>query len=259
MQSSRYLVSNRITVIANQAGHITEYNSVYQKNILVYKGIDNVLEFRLKNPDQKPIDTSTVTPHFMAFDENNQQVIPTIIGETLDDGSTQTRGLFKIVIPENELLNIKQQYLTFTIYLEGEDGQKILTYANEWSEAAGIIHVKGDAFPGPAPTTSVSNFIENNSVWESDVIDAQPELNGNTALHTAVIYPENFSGVVKVMATLDNQIVGNQNIVWTEIASVTMLNENTPQPINFNGVFSHLRFTTTSNPAEKITKILVRN
>jgi hypothetical protein len=259
MQSSRYLVPNRITVVANQAGHVTEYNSVYQRNITVYKGIDNVLEFRLKNPDQKPIDTTTVTPKFVVFDENRQQVIPTLTGEVLDDGSTQTRGLFKITIPENELLNIKQQYLTFTIYLENTDGSKTLTYANEWMDAAGVIYVSSNAFPGPAPTLSVSTFTENNSVWESETIDAQPELNSNTALHTAVIYPDNFSGVVKVLATLDDQIVGNQNITWTEVASVTMLNETTPMPVNFYGVFSHIRFTTTSNPADKISKILVRN
>ena len=52
----RYLVSNRSVVVANEAGIITEYRPVYQKHIQVYKGIDNVLEFKIINADQKPID-----------------------------------------------------------------------------------------------------------------------------------------------------------------------------------------------------------
>jgi hypothetical protein len=259
MQTSRYLVKNRVTIVTNEAGHITEYKPVYSRNINVYKGIDNVLEFRLKNPDQKPIDTTTVTPKFMLFDENRQQVIPTIDGVVLDDGSTQTRGLFKVTIPENELLNLQQQYLSYTIYLENADGTKTLTYANEWTEASGIIYLSSDAFPGPAATLSVEQFTQNDTVWYSETLDAQPEINGNTALHTAVIYPNDFSGNVTVQATLDNQIIGNQNVNWTDVATVTMFNETTPQPVNFYGVFSHLRFKTTSNPANKISKILVRN
>ena len=39
----------------------------------------------------------------------------------------------------------------------------------------------------------------------------------------------------------------------------TIGTETTPMPVNFNGVFSHLRFKTDANPADKITKVLVRN
>ena len=35
----RYLVDNKITIIANDAGLITEYRPVYQRHIKVYKGI----------------------------------------------------------------------------------------------------------------------------------------------------------------------------------------------------------------------------
>jgi len=258
MQASRYLVSNRTTIIANEAGQLTEYKNVYQRNLSVYKGIDNVLEFRLKNPDQKPIDTSGITPVFVAFDENKQQIIKHD-GEVLDDGSTQTRGLFKVTINENDLLNVKEQFLSYSIYYVDSQGQKILTYANEWYDAVGTIQVKGDALPGPVATLSVETFIEDNGAWYSEAIDAQPAINGNEALHTAVVYTNDFSGNLVVQATLDNQIIGQQNVVWTDVASITMFNSTVPVPINFTGVFSYLRFKTTSNPSNKITKILVRN
>ncbi len=49
----RYLVSNRSTLTANEAGFITEYRPVYNRQLQVYKGIDNVLDFNLINEDKK--------------------------------------------------------------------------------------------------------------------------------------------------------------------------------------------------------------
>ena len=48
----------------------------------------------------------------------------------LDDGSTITRGKFKVTVTENELLNLKQQYLSYNIYLVETDGDKVLTYSH---------------------------------------------------------------------------------------------------------------------------------
>ncbi len=52
----RYLVDNRTTLISNEAGFITEYRKVYTRQLQVYKGIDNVLEFKILNAEQKPVD-----------------------------------------------------------------------------------------------------------------------------------------------------------------------------------------------------------
>ena len=90
--------------------------------------------------------------------------------------------------------------------------------------------------------------------WESETITAQPGINGNEALHTAAVYTDSYVGDVVVQATLDNQVIGGT--VWADIATYTMTGSETePTPINFNGVFSHLRFKATANPAEKITKV----
>ena len=67
----RYLVSNRTHIVADVAGFITEYRPVYNRQLQVYKGIDNVLQFKVLNADQKPLDIVNYTPKFVAFDENN--------------------------------------------------------------------------------------------------------------------------------------------------------------------------------------------
>ena len=60
---SRYLVDNTTTLVADVAGFITEYRPVYNREIQIYKGIDNVLQFRLLNADQKPVNVALSLIH----------------------------------------------------------------------------------------------------------------------------------------------------------------------------------------------------
>jgi len=260
----RYLVKNRTTIIANEAGFIVEYKPVYTRQLKVYKGIDNVLEFKLLNADQKPLDVDRYTVKFQAFDENNSLIIEHD-GVNLQEGDSTgytNKGLFKVTITENDLLNVKQQYLSYNIHLiDGVDDSNVLTYSSAYFENSGTIYVSNDAFPGPRATYSVTTFTpvtENTPYWTSESLNAEPGINGNEALHTAVIYTDSYVGDVVVQATLDNQVVGTTS--WADITTITFTGTETePTPVNFNGVFSHLRFKATVDPANKISKILVRN
>jgi hypothetical protein len=257
----RYLVKNRITILANEAGFITEYKPVYQRHINVYRGIDNVLDFKVLNADQKPIDITNYTPKFQAFDEN-KLLVAEYDGEVIPgDDSAPTRGLFKVTFAANDLLNINQQYLSYNIHLvDNTSAVPTLTYSNSHFGMNGTILISAEAFPGPAATYSVTDvdFLEDNSIWNSSVLTAQPDINGNEALHTAVVYSGGYVGGVSVQATLDDQINNGTN--WTTVASLTFDGAETePTPVNFNGVFSFLRFQTSNDPTGIITKILVRN
>ena len=272
----RYLVSNRTFLVADETGFIVEYNPVYKRQLQVYKGIENKLEFKVLNADQKPIDLTkytlsdsqdTPTIVFTAFDEQHRQIIERQGELILSDDSAVNRGLFSVTITENDLLNVKDQYLSYTVYLQGAQGRQTITYADAHFGMEGTIYVSSQAFPGPAPTYSVSQFQAyqndiNNTEWYSEWISAEPALNGNEALHTAVIYSEGFTGNVTIQGTLENQIDGNsESVEWADIITVSLdgSSETEPVPVNFNGVFSFLRFKTDADPADKITKILVRN
>ena len=260
MQTLRYLVSNRTEVLANEAGHVTEYRPVYSRNLQVYKGIDNVLEFKLINPDQKQLDVDRYTPKFVAFDENKNMVIERD-GVNLQEGDSTAytkKGLFSVTVTENDLLNVKDQYLSYNIYLVDYDDTKVLTYSNEWFDSAGVIRVSSSAFPGPLESKVIDTFVLDNDVWYSETIEAQPGINGNEALHTAAVYSDSYTGDVVVQGTLENQVTGTTN--WADVSTTTLTGSETePTPINFNGVFTYIRFKTTADPQDTITKILVRN
>ena len=253
----RYLVNNKTTIVANEAGFITEYRPVYQRHLQVYKGIDNVLLFKVLNHDQKPVDITALTPKFVVFDQNQQMVIEHT-ATVLDDGSTTTRGNMSVTISENDLLNLDHQYLSYNIYLVDSSNNKTLTYSDSHFNSQGTIYLSSQAFPGPAATYSITTFTEDNGVWNSETIDAQPGINGNEALHTAAVYTDAYVGNVTVQATLENQVTGTTS--WADVATLTLTGlETEPTPVNFNGVYTYLRLVASSNPADKITKILVRN
>jgi|TARA_R110002124_G_scaffold259452_1_gene425308 hypothetical protein len=255
----RYLVNNKTTIITNEAGFITEYRPVYQRQLKVYKGIDNTLDFRVLNADQKPIDIALYTAKFQAFDENNLLVIEHDGELIAGDDSAATRGLFKVTITDNDLLNIEQQYLKYNIHLvKTADNTNVLTYADTNFGMDGSIYVSSGAFPGPAPAGLINTFTADNNQWNSETLNAQPGINGNEALHTAVVYATNYEGNVIIQATLENQITGATT--WTNVDTLVFDGTETePTSVNFNGVFSYLRFKTTADPTSKISKILVRN
>ena len=261
----RYLYNNTITIIATEIGLQTEFRPVYARQIKVYKGIDNKIQFRLLNADQKPLNTTSYTPKFVAFDENNNQIIARNgVLNQLDDSSA-TRGMFTVTITANDLLDIPRQYLRYNIYLQDNNSNKTITYSDSNFDNRATILIDDYAFPGPSDTFSVTSFVKDtgepgvdDDAWYSESISAEPAINGNEALHTAAIYTNNYDGIVTVQVTLENQITGTTN--WANITTVNFSGTETePQSVNFNGVFSFIRFKSSIDPASKITKILVRN
>lgn len=250
----RYLVNNKTVLVSNDAGFITEYRPVYTRQLKVYRGIDNVLDFKLLNADQKAVNLTGYTPKFQAFDENGQLVIE-------HDGTiiNAAKGLFKVTVTDQDTINLLQQYLSYNIHLVDANSDAVITYSSAFFENQGTIYLSSSAFPGPRATHSVLQFMEETAgVWVSEFINAEPGINGNDALHTAVVYTNNYIGDISIQATLENQVTGTTK--WADIKTVSLSGTETkPVPINFNGVFSHLRFKATVNPANKISKILVRN
>ena len=257
----RYLSTNKAIVIADLANNITEYRPVYQRNLQVYKGIDNVLTFEIQNPDQKPLSILNIyTPKFVAFDENNNLVIEH--DGTIKETSTPSfKGQFTVTVTENDLLNLKSQYLSYNIYLiKTADLSKVLTYANTHYNAHGTIFVSAEAFPGPSTTYTVKTFSEtavDSKVFVSESVTAEPAKNGNEALHTAAFYTTGFEGTVHIDATLDNAVTLATK--WGEVAQLTLDSPTQPQYVNFNGVFSHIRARYQNKVSGTIDQVLIKN
>lgn len=256
----RYLLNDRMILVSNEAGFVVEYRPVYTRNLKVYRNIDNTIQFKLLNADQKSVSLVGLVPWIVLFDENQTMILEKECTVT-DDYSTASplKGTFNVVISEGELRDVKQQYVHYNIYLKNTSNAVSLTYSNRNFETSGIMYINSGAYPGPRATTEITNFFVESSYWvgSSDNEDAI-ELDEYTTLHTAAVYSNGYADSIVVQATLDNQL-SNQN-TWSDIETVTLDGTETePVPVNFNGIFSYVRFKFVSDPNNTITKILMRN
>jgi hypothetical protein len=257
--TSRYLIPNTTVLVSSQSGFTVEYRPVYARTLKVFKGIDNVLQFQVKNADQRPTNIIGYTPRFVAFNDE-QELILEIEGIPLEDGSSAMRGMFTVTITESKLLDLKQQNITYNIHMEDANNAKVLTYANSYFDATGIIYISASAYPGPKSSTEVSNFVTMSQTpdnWKSDPVYAFPERNSNAALHTAAIYSNGYTGTVTVQGTLENTITNET--IWADLSVLTLDQETEPFAANVFGTLTYLRFVMNADPANLISKIVIRN
>ena len=264
----RYLYKNRIDVVSNDVGFVVEYRPVYSRQLKVYKGVDNKIQFRMLNADQKPVNINGKVIKFEAWDEEKDQVL--VYEATIqDDGSTKaTKGLFYVTITENDLLNLPSQYLSYTIYSMDSCDTREVTYANRGFDACGHIYIDDCTHPTIRSSNTVVNWLQVEDTWiagydDLNKICAQPKQNKNEAVHTVSFYTDAYNdkgyvGNVTIQGTLDNQITGQND--WFTIDTVEF-DGTEVRPVHnvFNGVFCYLRFVADTDPADKLLKILVRN
>ena len=252
----RYLVSNRSIVVLDKDFIAREFRPVYARNLEIYKNINNKLQFKILNQDQKPVDLSLYIPVVTIYDANKNQVIEKT-GTVRDDGSSASNGIFIVDIDANVLQDLPEQFLSYTIFLRDTEGEDFLTYANAHFEVQGVMKLSDDAIPGPVQSKQITSFVQIEDEYFSEVVPADPGLNGNTALHTVAFYTNNFQGTVEIQATLESDT--DTTTTWTTVSTVENFSVNEPTAVNFNGVFSYIRFKTSTDPLSGIEKILIRN
>ena len=157
--SYRYLVNQKATFIADLANATTEYRPVYQRNLNVYRGIDNTLTFEIKNQDQKPVSILNVyTPKFMAFDSTGTLILEKT-GTITETTTPRKVGQFTVNITANDLLNVDSQFLSYNVHLTDSNSNNTITYSGASFDMTGTIQITSEAFPGPY-LYSISTFTE---------------------------------------------------------------------------------------------------
>ena len=109
-----YLVKNRITVTTDlvAGGFNTEYRKVYQRNLKIYKGIDNTIELDIRNSDQKKQNVIGKEVDMKFFDtERNLLFVAT--GYPI----VNKPGLMSVTISRFDIENIQPQLIHASAFL----------------------------------------------------------------------------------------------------------------------------------------------
>jgi len=266
-----YLYPNRITVLTNLDDNLTntEWRIVYQRNIKIYKGIDNTVEIELKNNDQKRVEIGTDNLKMTLMDQTRNK-ISEYTAQSLEDSTI--RGLARINIPAIDLEDLDPQYLKFIVTKISTGYEEALTYTDSQYGAIGTIELlngmntvidttkKFDRFTQVTNYTS-SRWEERKVYYDSEAISleqyrARPI--NNVVVNVKV---SNFLGEISVEGT-DQEVIGNEafskpKILFTQNYVITPLDGNVALPnLDVTGL-TYIRVKYSKTNAGKVDYVTV--
>lgn len=202
---STYLYPNRIELLADLAGFTTEYTNVYQRTVKIYSGIDNVIEFDIKNADQKRIETRIgQSPVITQIELNLMDASGTALPNSpYTVTPTSLKGIVTATIPEDDLADLTPQFLKYSV-TASKDGSDVMLYGDSRFGAVGRIELIGDAMP----------TFKDPIVY--DTYTGEIDLDGNVINHFSAMSTKFYEAVPTEAVDVHVYVTGFIGTVWLE-------------------------------------------
>jgi hypothetical protein len=230
-----YLYTNRIQLLADVAGFTTEYTNVYQKTVKIYNGVDNVLEFDIKNADQKRIDLSTLSNIELNVMDASGNALP---NSPYTITPTSTKGIATVTIPDMDLGDYTTQFFRYSVTAT-KDGNTVPLYADSRFGVAGTMELISNAMPTFRDDRIYNTFTgeidySGNVLHRSSAIPAKfYETVPTETLTFQVVISSGFLGKVYLEGTTDMTISVNS---WLNASQTTI----------FDNISSNVKTTAVS-------------
>ena len=183
------------------AGYNTEFRQVYQRQIKLYKGIDNTIELDIRNSDQRKTAVAGYTAELQFFDSEHK-VLFTATGTTIGV------GLMSVTVLAETIVNLQPQMLKVAAKLVSS-GNQLPLYIDSQFGLLGSVEVLNGYNQLRSDTIDearVFNFEYDKLTFTSEIMTFGSELNEDynvPELKTVNVYffPKNgdaFSGEVVI-------------------------------------------------------------
>jgi len=139
-----YLYSNRMDVYTNLGSWTKErFRKVYQRTMKIYKGVDNRLDFQVRNNDNKSkniTELDSVTFNIIAVDTKGIQLQKAVTIETA------TEGKMYVLLSEADIQDLERGYYQFSMFYTDGSGNRFPLYGDSQYDALGQLQVIDGAF-----------------------------------------------------------------------------------------------------------------
>ena len=209
---STYLYPNRVQLLADLASFNVEFTSVYQRQIKIYSGINNTIEFDIKNADQKRIELST-SPVITGIELNVMDAMGNALANSpYTVTPTSVKGIATVTIPQEDLADLQTpQFLRYSVSAL-KDGQDVLLYGDTRFGAVGTIELVGNAMPtfrDPKEWTTYTGEID---------------LDGNVLNHFSAMPVRFYEAVKTETVDITVNMTGFIGSIWLEGTKSTTIN-----------------------------------
>jgi hypothetical protein len=246
MQSiSVYLYPNRIDAYTNSlaAWQTERYRRVYNRNIKIFRGLDNRIDIQVRNSDQKSQDITGSNVVFILVSRESQEQI--LKKDCIVQSATS--GKVYVVLTEAELNNIDAGFYQYSIYtetreeIEGTDEYYVTArspmFVDSQYGSIATIEVENNVKGEPLDSVEVTIFalhdpatkgLSEPAYYLSSLIDARPKLLDNQSNHTFQFNMSNYTGQIIIQASISN---GSNPNVWSDLET---LNFGTEESISYS-------------------------
>ena len=208
---SSYLYPNRVILLANVAGFPVEWTNVYQRTIKIYNGIDNTIEFDIKNADQKRIDLSTLSNIELNVMDSQGTSLPNSPYSVTPFNQTTRKGLASVTIPQEDLVELSDQNLKYSVSAT-QSGNDVLLYCDSRFGAVGTIELVGNAMPTFRDGRTYDSFT------------AEIDLKGFPTWHSSAIPAKFYEAVPTETLQFDVDVKGLTGNIWIEATKQSTIN-----------------------------------
>lgn len=230
-----YLYPNKIEVYTSLVDSaVGGFRKVYQRNLKIYRSVDNKVDIQVRNCDQKAISITGENIVFSLTASDTQELLLEKDATVIDDSSEQ-RGRVAITISENDLLSLESGYYDYSVRSEirnyFDDGSYTVTsskilYVDSQFGAKGIIEIAGDINGRLQPSIQIKEFSrylddDGKSYFISSIINAEPKITGPTDLHTFQFYTTDYLGEAVIQGSLEDAA---NPLIWVDIPDSAFLN-----------------------------------
>ncbi len=254
---SVYLYQNKIDVFTNAsaAWQTKRYRRVYNRNVKIYRGVDNRIDIQVRNSDEKAADVTGSTLVFNLVERESQTLVAQKDCVTVNAAT----GKYYVILTESELLNIETGFYQYSVYNEARtdngDGTHLVSsrtplYIDSQYDTLANIEVLDSGTGEPAASTVIKAFSLHKSFGEpfddyyvSSIVSARPQTTDPQTVHTFQMYFTNYSGQVIIQGSLNDD---NDPKNWVNLETLT-LSSSTLEYKNIIGKYNWFRIKHTPN------------
>lgn len=265
---SSYIYPNRIQSVSDTGYFSTEWRIMYQRTIKIYQGIDNVIEFDIKNGQQRRINVSGLNMKMVIMDELSEE-----LGTVDVTPLPNSFGFARCTIPASMLSLVAPQYLKYSVYILNTDGTKSPVYGDDQYGMIGKIQLIGGAVPKGADPIVINTFyfLQDDSAlpiilthYYSEAVEVNPP--NDFVSHQEIkleFLCNNLEADISVQIT-DYAVISTATD-WTTIENFTVAPTTSRVLKQYNHVIDYsnnigwirVKYTPKNNSTGKIEKIIV--
>ena len=236
--NSVYLYANKLDVFTSPSDiwSTERYRKVYNRNLKIYRGVDNRIDIQVRNSDQK---ASNIVGSTLVFNLVSRDTKDLVLQKDFAAMDLAT-GKVTVTLTEQELINLDNGYYQYSVIKEVRSTidstdykvtSRLPLYVDSQYDTIGTLEISGDVYGDVASSLVVDTFNyvnpftqgdETPKWYESAIIDASPKIKTGDASHTFQFYSTNYTGTVTIQGNLDIQGATPREDKWVNISTVDL-------------------------------------